>query len=105
MKNSTKQRLSEIMKLAWQFCKQTGMCFSECLKKAWANFKLVLKMQTSIVKFYFQKVDGSIREAWGTLQNVEDKIKGDNRAKNKTIQVYFDTEKEAFRCFKKLNLV
>ena len=105
MKTSTRQRLSEIMKLAWQFAKQTGLNFSECLKKAWSNIKLRAKMTTQIVRFYFQKVDGSIREAWGTLQDVEDKIKGDNRAKNNTIQVYFDTEKQAFRCFKKVNLI
>jgi len=100
-----KQALSEIMKTAWQFFKQTGLEFSECLKKAWANYKLQKAMLIGIVKFYFQKVDGTTREAWGTLQDVEDKIKGDNRAKNSTIQVYFDTEKQEFRCFKKLNLV
>ena len=32
--------LKNIMSLAWQFFKQTGFSFSECLKKAWANFKL-----------------------------------------------------------------
>ena len=101
----TKTSLSQIMRLAWQFFRQTGISFSECLKKAWANFKLVLKMQFETVRFYFQKVDGSIREAWGTLQDVESKIKGDNRTKNNTIQVYFDTEKQEFRCFKKFNLV
>lgn len=103
MKNK-RQNLSEIMKTAWQFFKQTGLEFSECLKKAWANFKLKMNLLKGIVKFYFQKVDGSIREAWGTLKDVEDKIKGDNRAKNNTIQVYFDTEKQEFRCFKKFNL-
>ncbi len=104
MTNKSKQ-LSEIMKTAWQFFKQTGISFSECLKKAWANFKLVLKLQAGIVRFYFSKVDGTIREAWGTLENIEDKIKGDKRTKNNTIQVYFDTEKGEFRCFKKFNLV
>ena len=63
-------------------------------------------MRTSIVKFYYQKVDGSIREAWGSLQDkyLED-IKKDNRSKNDTVQVYFDTEKQEFRCFKKLNII
>lgn len=97
--------LSTIMKTAWQFFKQTGISFSECLKKAWANFKLKKEMQKGIVRFYFKKVDGTIREAWGTLQDLDDKIKGDKRAKNNTIQVCWDTEKEAFRCFKKFNLV
>ena len=64
---------SEIFKTAWQFVKQTGLTFSECLKKAWANYKLKIKMQSGIVKFYFQKVDGTIREAWGTLQDLGDR--------------------------------
>jgi len=102
---TTNNDLREIMKTAWQFTKQTGINFAECLRKAWKVFKLKVQMLNGIVKFYYTKVDGSIREAWGTLQNVEDKIKGDNRAKNPTVQVYFDTEVNDFRCFKKLNLV
>lgn len=95
-----------IMSTAWQFFKQTGLSFSDCLKKAWANFKLQQKMQTEIVKFYFQKVDGSIREAWGTLRaDILPEIGENNRKKNETVQTYFDTEVNAFRCFKKFNLV
>ena len=105
MKN--KQFLSEVMTLAWQFVKKNGYTLSEALKKAWANFKLMIEMQKHIVKFYFQKVDGSIREAYGTLAaNLIPAITGnDKRAKNDTVQTYFDTEKQEFRCFKKANLV
>lgn len=101
-------QLSQIMKLAWQFAKQTGLEFSECLKKAWANFKLVNRLKAGIVRFYFQKIDGTIREAWGTLKNVEaitNTVGTNKRAKSNTVQVYFDTEKQEFRCFKKLNLI
>lgn len=107
MKDSAKinkEQLREIMKMAWQFFKQTGINFSDCLRKAWRNIKLRIKLQFGIVRFYFKKVDGTLREAWGTLQNLDDKIKNDKRAKNPTIQVYFDTEKHEFRCFKKFNL-
>lgn len=97
--------LRTIMKTAWNFFKITDLSFSECLKKAWANFKLVKKMQTGIVRFYFQKIDGTLREAFGTLRNVQDKVQGDRRTKNENVQVYFDTEKQEFRCFKKWNLV
>ena len=65
MKNTDKKN---VFTLAWQFARQTGLSFSECLKKAWANIKLKAKMSTQIVRFYFQKVDGSTREAWGTLR-------------------------------------
>lgn len=32
-----------VMQTAWQFFRQTGLSFAECLKKAWANFKLQQK--------------------------------------------------------------
>ncbi|MDR2936132.1 MAG: SH3 beta-barrel fold-containing protein [Rikenellaceae bacterium] len=98
--------LRNIMAMAWRFFKTTGQSFSECLKIAWANFKLVAAMRTRIVKFYFRKVDGSIREAWGTLHpDLIPETKGDDRKKNDTVQVYYDTERQEYRCFKKLNLV
>ena len=99
--------LSAIMKQAHQFIKIAGLSLSEALKKAWAVFKLKVSMSKGIVKFYFQKVDGSIREAYGTLSNnIIPAIAGtDNRKKNDTTQVYFDTEKQEWRCFKKLNLI
>jgi len=102
----TKSQKSKLMFTAWQFVKQTGITLSEALKKSWANFKLVQQMLKGIVNFRFTKINGEIREAWGTLQNVEEKIKGTkHRMANKTVQVYWDTEKESFRCFKKFNLI
>jgi len=99
--------LSMIMTTAHRFTKIAGMSMSEALKRAWANFKLVLRMYGGIVKFYYQKVDGSIREAYGTLSiRLIPAVAGtDNRKKNDTTQTYFDTEKQEWRCFKKLNLI
>ena len=79
---------------------------SEALKVAWANMKLKMQMKSKIVRFYYQKVDGSLREAYGTLdERLMPAITGtDKRAKNDTVQVYFDTEKQEFMCFKKANL-
>ena len=63
-------------------------------------------MQIGIVKFYFQKVDGTIREAFGTLKtSTLPPTKDSKRTPNPTCQVYYDTEKEAYRCFKKANLI
>ncbi|MEA1848961.1 SH3 beta-barrel fold-containing protein [Chryseobacterium sp. MHB01] len=100
--------LSTIMKNAWKFFRTTGESFAECLKKAWNLYRLVERMKSGIVKFYFQKVDGSIREAWGTLS--PDVIPAtepteNNRKQNETVQVYYDTEAQSFRSFKKLNFV
>jgi len=100
--------LSQLMKTAWQFFHTTGFEFSVCLKKAWTNFKLLQLLRKGIVRFYFQKVDGTIREAWGTInanyfpQNTSEDA---GRKKNDTVQAYFDTECQEWRCFKKLNLV
>lgn len=98
--------LHDIMSLAWQFVKRNGFTMSEALKVAWANMKLKAAMKQRIVKFYFQKVDGSIREAYGTLkENLIPATSGDNRKRNDTVQVYFDTERQDYRCFKKANLI
>lgn len=99
-----KETLRKIMKLAWQFVKRNGFTLSEALKEAWANIKLVNAMHKGIVKFYFTKVDGSKREAYGTLSSEVIPPVGCERKNNDTCQVYFDTEKQAWRCFKKANL-
>ena len=94
-----------IFKMMWQFIKVNGYSRSEALKCAWANFKLKAKMQVKIVKFYFQKVDGTIREAFGTLATGKVPATESNRKQNSTVQTYFDTEKGEWRCFKKANLL
>ena len=102
----TKEFLHEVMSLAWQFVRRNGFTMSEAMRGAWANMKLKAAMKNRIVKFYFKKVDGSIREAYGTLkESMMPATSGDNRKKNDTIQVYYDTERQEYRCFKKANLV
>ena len=102
-----REDLSKIMTEAHRFIKIAGMGLSEALKRAWANFKLSVRMRAGIVRFYFQKIDGSIREAYRTLSSrFIPAIAGtDNRKKNDTVQTYFDTEKQEWRCYKKLNLI
>ena len=81
-KASKTQILSDVMKNAWRFFRMTGASFSECLQRAWRNFNLTKRMLKGIVHFYFQKVDGSIREAWGTLYNSVLPETNHNRKKN-----------------------
>lgn len=105
MSTTLKNTMREVMNLAWQFVRKNGYTLSEALKCAWANIKLKAALSKRVVKFYFQKVDGSLREAYGTLMS--DRIpetKGEKKT-NDTCQVYFDTEKDEWRCFKKANLV
>ena len=104
---NTKKFLSDLMKLAWQFVKRNGYTMAEAMKVAWLNMKLKAAMTKRIVKFYFIKVDGSTREAWGTLaQGMIPAIAGtDTRKPNDTIQTYYDTEKQDWRCYKRANLL
>jgi hypothetical protein len=102
----TKEFLHEVMSLAWQFVRKNGFSMSEALKCAWVNLKLKAQLKKQIVKFYFLKVDGSVREAYGTLKNdLVPETGNSNRAKSDTVTTYWDTERESWRCFKKANLV
>lgn len=106
MSKTMKTQMREVMTLAWQMVKKNGYTMAEALKTAWRNIKLRTQMQQRIVKFYFQKVDGSIREAYGTLKETLIPATGEsNRKKNDTVQTYFDSEKQAWRSYKKANLI
>lgn len=107
MSTNYKSTMREIMTQAWAFVHRNGYTMSEALKVAWRNFKLKKRMAKGIVKFYFQKVDGSIREAFGTLAEaiIPTHTSESGRRPNPTVQVYFDTEKAAWRCFKRANLI
>ena len=98
MSNAFRSQISEVVCLAWQMVKRNGCSMSEALKTA---------MKERIVKFYFQKVDGSIREAYGTLKDslLPDSKGTDSRKKSDTVQTYFDTERGEYRCYKVANLV
>lgn len=107
MSTKIKNQLKEVMLMAWTFVKRNGFSMSEAMKCAWANMKLKARMADGIVKFHFQKVDGTVREAYGTLKaTLLPPVNGtESRKKSDTVQVYYDTEKSAWRSFKKANLV
>lgn len=68
--------------------------------------KLVHRMVRETVRFKYAKVDGTIREANGTLK--EDMLpptKGTIRNTSDSVQVYYDTDKQSWRSFKKENLI
>ena len=101
-----KSTMKDVMLLAWSFVKRNGYTMSEALKIAWTNIKLMKQMKERIVKFYFQKIDGSVREAYGTLKNgLVPETGNSDRAKNDTVQCYYDTDRQSWRSFKKANLI
>lgn len=94
------------MKLAWQMVRKNGYTMSEALKVAWLNMKLKMQMKQKIVRFYYRKVSGEIREAFGSLQeNLLPETKGTGRKPNDTLFTYFDTERGEYRSFKRANLL
>lgn len=106
MSTTFKNSMREIMSTAWQFVRKNGYTMSEAMKVAWANYKLKQAMKNKIVKFYYRKVSGEVREAFGSLQ---DKLlpptQGTGKKANDTLFTYFDTEKGEYRSFKKCNLI
>ena len=106
MATTYRNQLRDILNLAWQFVRKNGYSMSEALKCAWANFKLKAALKVKVVEFYFKKTDGTLRQAFGTLKaNLIGEVKGTGRKPNDNLQVYWDTEKEENRCFKKFNLI
>ena len=84
----------------------TGRPMAECENQAMQIAECVKAMKTRIVEFYFVKKDGSVRQAFGTLQDniILPLIKDtSNREPNPELVTYFDTVKQQFRSFRKEN--
>ena len=106
MSTNFKNQMKEVMSLAWSFVKRNGFSMSEALKCEWTNLMLKTAFKVKIVEFYFKKTDGTLRQAFGTLKDgLIGEGKGTGRKPNDNLQVYWDTEKEEYRCFKKCNLI
>lgn len=106
MATTFRDTMREIMRKAWQMVKVYGFTMSEAMRQSWAIYKLKAAMRKGIVKFLYTKLDGTLRQAFGTLkEGLIGEIKGTGRKTNDNLQVYWDTEKEEYRCFKKCNLV
>jgi len=72
--------------------------FSEALKQAWRIIKLSVCMKLGAVAFTFKKVDGSIRQAVGTLKDTPAVL--GTKAKNYSAFTYYDIEANGWRSFK-----
>ena len=82
--------------------------WSAALKKAWTLYRLAKMMRKGVVKFYFEKVDGSARVAYGTLKDLPVGVtsrRSATKAPNFGTMRYWDTKKNAFRSFKVENFI
>lgn len=96
---------SQLFKIAHAIKAQFNS-WSEALRHAWKVIKLKIQLKSGEVKFKFKKVDGSIREALGTL-NITIEKGENNRSKtpNHGQIAYFDLQAGGFRSFKAENLI
>jgi hypothetical protein len=96
---------SRVFIRAYEIMKATGKAFAVCLSKAWALYRLTIQMNgRDEVCFSYEKKDGTLRKAYGTLKGVGQFIKGTGKTTNGVFQ-YWDLEAVAFRCFRVENLV
>lgn len=93
------------MRRAWALFRVTGYAFSVCLSKAWKLYRMTLRMRSGIVRFTYKKVDGTLRNAVGTLRDIASTVKGPGRSDDGRTVKYYDTEVAGWRSFKVENLV
>lgn len=85
---------------------QTSVSWTIALKKAWSLYRLAKAMRQGTVKFFYEKVDGSARVAYGTLCDLPAGITSKGAKKpNHGTMCYWDTKKNAFRSFRVENFI
>lgn len=95
---------TKVFNQAHELMKTTHKTFAVCLAKAWALYRLTKRMSSGVVSFCYEKADGTLRKAKGTLKEVQHLIKGIGIATYSTVR-YFDVEADSFRSFKIENLI
>ena len=102
-----RSQMRQVMTDAWKMYRITGESFSESLKRTWTLLKLKAQMKQRTVQFFYRKVNGEIRQAFGTLKDevISSIVKGNGRKPSDNLFTYFDTERNEFRSFKKFNLI
>lgn len=94
------------IQLMEHFITKCSMAIEEARSVADMNVKLYDALSEHDVRFRFKKVDGTIREAHGTMKaDVIPEIKGTGRPLPFGLQLFFDLDKGSFRSFKKENLI
>jgi len=94
-----------VMMYAHNIYAATKRSWRRCLIKAWELYRLAKKMRERAVRFAYEKVDGSVRLATGTLCDLPAGVtSGKGKPSYKTF-AYYDIDKQQFRCFKIENLL
>lgn len=86
MATDFKNKMREVMRRAWMLVKVYGFSMAEAMKQSWKVLKLKAALRKGIVKFYYQKLNGEVRTAWGTLkEGMIPEIKGVERKKSESL--------------------
>lgn len=93
------------MRRAWAIARATGKAFAGCLSRAWQLYRLTKRMRAGIVRFAYEKTDGSLRRAAGTLQHTVGQIRGTGCPDNGRTVRYFDVEACGWRSFRVENFI
>ena len=99
---------TRVMSYAHHIFESTSVNWSTALKKAWTLYRLAKMMRQGVVKFFYEKVDGSARVAYGTLCNLPAGVtsrRSATKAPNFATMCYWDTKKQAFRSFRVENFI
>lgn len=102
---ASKFNKSQIFKSAWQMVRNFGYTLAQALKCAWANAKFLVIASERLCEFVYLKVDGTTRRAIGTLTKKYENTSGTHRPQNDAVQCYYDIDAEAWRSFRKRNLL
>lgn len=94
---------NELIKL---FVERLKIADKEAELRASAILRLKEALGEGEVKFSYIKSDGTERVARGTLKSDRlPELKGTGRPTNFDLLLYFDLDKQSFRCFKKINFI
>ena len=97
--------LQMIMRRAWVIARTTGKAFAVALAKSWQLYRLAKQMRAGVVRFAYEKTDGTLRRAVGTLKDTAELIKGAGRPDDGQTVKYYDVEAGGFRSFRSANLI
>ena len=88
---------------AFHIMRESSLSWGESLSKSWQIYRLNKELHHGVKTFYFEKKNGEIRKATGTLK-IDYQFKTENQP-NPKIFSYFDVEAQDFRCFKVENFI
>ena len=94
------------LQLIEHFANKCSMAIEKAQRVAEMNCELYDALCSHKVRFVFEKKDGTMRDAYGTMRyDITPPLIGTGRPLSFDLQLYFDLDKMAWRSFKKANLI